>query len=116
LVLIIILCAALFWIRRKKSKGARTVTEGSTVRRNRQTWSWLLGVYGNEKGQYTNSQEDIEYNGPVESDNAMFQPGDRSSQAYSHGTPARPPLVTEYSGSTAHAFSHVSSPTASRPI
>lgn len=48
---ITILCAVLFWLRRKKQQRKRLQSDSaaSTVRKNRQTWSWLLGVYGDEK-------------------------------------------------------------------
>jgi hypothetical protein len=51
LVLITILCAVLFWLRRKRQQQKRLQSDSaaSTVRKNRQTWSWLLGVYGDEK-------------------------------------------------------------------
>ena len=47
-----VLGIVLFILKRRKwkLKQARSETEGSSVRRNRQTWSWLLGVYGDEKG------------------------------------------------------------------
>lgn len=50
---ITVLSIILFVIRRRKQKRAADIapseTEGSTVRKNKQTWSWLLGVYGDEK-------------------------------------------------------------------
>lgn len=48
---ITVLCAVLFWLRRKKQqrKLLQSDSAASTVRKNRQTWSWLLGVYGDEK-------------------------------------------------------------------
>lgn len=48
---ITILCAVLFWLRRKKQqlKLLQSDSAASSVRKNRQTWSWLLGVYGDEK-------------------------------------------------------------------
>lgn len=51
--LITVLCAILFWLRRKKLQKKRLQSDSaaSTVRRNRQTWSWLLGVYGDEKNR-----------------------------------------------------------------
>lgn len=51
LVLITILCAVLFCLRRKRAQQKRLQSDSaaSTVRKNRQTWSWLLGVYGDEK-------------------------------------------------------------------
>ncbi|PWW76820.1 hypothetical protein C7212DRAFT_344289 [Tuber magnatum] len=51
LVLITVLCAILFCLRRKRAERRRLQSDSaaSTVRKNRQTWSWLLGVYGDEK-------------------------------------------------------------------
>ncbi|KAG0126675.1 hypothetical protein HOY82DRAFT_614554 [Tuber indicum] len=51
LVLITILCAILFCLRRRRAQKKRLQSDSaaSTVRKNRQTWSWLLGVYGDEK-------------------------------------------------------------------
>lgn len=50
---ITVLSIILFILRRRKQKSALDAapseTEGSTVRKNKQTWSWLLGVYGDEK-------------------------------------------------------------------
>ncbi|KAF8473258.1 hypothetical protein BDZ91DRAFT_830892 [Kalaharituber pfeilii] len=52
-VLITVLALILFILRRRKQKRAADAsaseTEGSTVRKNKQTWSWLLGVYGDDK-------------------------------------------------------------------
>ncbi|KAF8426068.1 hypothetical protein EV426DRAFT_710543 [Tirmania nivea] len=51
--IITVLSIILFILRRRKQKrdadAAPSETEGSTVRKNKQTWSWLLGVYGDEK-------------------------------------------------------------------
>ncbi|CUS13322.1 unnamed protein product [Tuber aestivum] len=51
LVLITVLCGILFCLRRRKARRKRLQSDSaaSTVRKNRQTWSWLLGVYGDEK-------------------------------------------------------------------
>ncbi|KAH0612393.1 uncharacterized protein H6S33_010445 [Morchella sextelata] len=56
--LITILCGVLFWLRRKKrgGRGAPTDSAASTTRKNRQTWSWLLGVYGDEKREFPDDQ------------------------------------------------------------
>ena len=51
--LITILSIILFILRRRKQRRAMDAalsdTEGSTVRKHRQTWSWLRGVYGDDK-------------------------------------------------------------------
>lgn len=66
--IITVLSIILFILRRRKLRRAANVapseTEGSTVRKNRQTWSWLLGVYGDEKasrgaGHMRNYSDDL---------------------------------------------------------
>lgn len=66
---ITILCAVLFWLRRKKQQRKRLQSDSaaSTVRKNRQTWSWLLGVYGDEKrGQFEDPTPNTENSDPFD--------------------------------------------------
>lgn len=66
---ITILCAILFWLRRKKQQRKRLQSDSaaSTVRKNRQTWSWLLGVYGDEKrGQFEDPTPSSEHPDPFD--------------------------------------------------
>lgn len=66
---ITILCAILFWLRRKKEQRKRLQSDSaaSTGRKNRQTWSWLLGVYGDEKrGQFEDPTPSSEHPDPFD--------------------------------------------------
>lgn len=79
--LAVILCGILFCIRRKKRSRNDAPTEASTVRRSRQTWNWLAGIYGDEKRNpqyYNNSQDDIDYTAaPLDEHRGFFEPGQK---------------------------------------
>lgn len=51
LVVISILCGVLLFLRRRRNKQKRLQSDSaaSTVKRNRRTWSWIMGTYGDEK-------------------------------------------------------------------
>lgn len=66
---ITVLCTVLFWLRRKKQQRKRLQSDSaaSTVRKNRQTWSWLLGVYGDEKrGDFGDPTPNTEASNPFD--------------------------------------------------
>ncbi|KAL7268734.1 hypothetical protein RUND412_008629 [Rhizina undulata] len=83
LVVIIILCGVLIWLRRRRvqAKRAQSDSAATTVRKNRQTWSWLLGVYGDEARDYdqsscidrTNPMEEIDEHGIMTPRNEVQQ-------------------------------------------
>ena len=59
LLLITLLCVALFYLRRKRQEKRHLQTDSaaSEVRKHRQTWSWLLGVNGDEKRDWAALQQ-----------------------------------------------------------
>ncbi|KAI5777539.1 hypothetical protein EDC01DRAFT_678300 [Geopyxis carbonaria] len=73
LVIITILCGVLFWLRRRKRNMRRLQSDSaaSTVVKKRQTWSWLMGTYGDEKPDVGFLDDDHTHRGDFEGSTAV---------------------------------------------
>jgi len=97
----VILCGILFCIRRRKSKHGAP-TETSTVRRSRQTWTWLLGTDEKRNPHYFNSsQEDIDYTAaPVDEHRGFFEPGQHKSTTHDQTSDLHSVMISPASTAT----------------